>query len=175
MRALLAGEHRRAVIMGGIGGAAILAMLVFRLLGGGAESSEPYQGAVSAVPTTPVPSTTVTVPTAVVPPSPPVDPALLRDPFCPLVAAPATPGSAPVACSRQPVPAGRQAVGLHDVFVEGDVRLARMHVGQFTFSNLHEGDTFADSFRVVSLSERCGEFDSAGQPFSLCEGEEVFK
>lgn len=176
MRALLAGEHRRAVIMGGIGGAAILALLVFRLLGGGAESTEPYQGAVSAVPTTPVPSTTVTVPTAVVPaPSPPVDPALLRDPFCPLVAAPASPGSAPVACRRQPVPAGRQAVRLQDIFVEGGVRLPRMHVGQFTFSNLHEGDTFADSFRVVSLSERCGEFDSAGQPFSLCEGEEAFK
>jgi hypothetical protein len=66
-------------------------------------------------------------------------------------------------------------VRLEDIFVEGGVRLARMHVGPLSFSNLHEGDAFADSFRVLSLSERCGEFDASGTPFSLCEGEEAFK
>jgi hypothetical protein len=66
-------------------------------------------------------------------------------------------------------------VGLQDIFTEGDVRLARMHVGPYTFANLHEGETIDGSFRVVSLSERCGEFESAGSPFSLCVGEQTFK
>jgi hypothetical protein len=175
MRALLSGEHRRAVIMGAAGVAAIVALLAFRLLAGG--ESDPY-AAVGPTSTTPVPSASVTVPTTAVPPAAPapaVDPALLRDPFCPLVAAAAAPEASPVVCRGRTVPAGRQAVGLQDVFVEGGGRLARMHVGPVTFPNLHEGDAFSDSFRVVSLSERCGDFESAGKPFSLCEGEETFK
>ncbi len=175
MRALLSGEHRRAVILGAVGAAAIVALLVFRLFAGG-DSSTPPAPVGPALPTAPVPSASVTAPSAPVPaPSPAVDPALLRDPFCPLVGAAAAPGSAPVVCRPRTAPPGRQAVGLQDIFVEGGVRLARMHVGPITFPNLHEGDAFADSFRVVSLFERCGEFDSARQPFSLCEGEEAFK
>jgi hypothetical protein len=175
MGALLSGEHRRAAILGVAGGVAVIALLVFRVVGGGAGSSGPPAPVSPALPTTPVPSASVTGPSAPAPAaSPAVDPSLLRDPFCPLAAA-AAPGSAPVVCRPRVAPPGGQAVGLEDIFVEAGVRLARMHVGPFTFPNLHEGDTFADSFRVVSLSERCGEFDSAGKPFPLCEGEEAFE
>lgn len=173
MRALLSGEHRRAAITGAVGAVAIAALLVFRLVGGGAGSSSPPAPINAALPTTPVPSASAIVPSAPAT-SPAVDPALLRDPFCPLATAAAA-ASAPVVCRPATSPAGRQAVGLEDIFVEAGFRLARMRVGPFTFPNLHEGDGFADTFRVVSLSERCGEFDSTGKPFSLCEGEEALK
>lgn len=174
MPSLLAGEHRRAVIMGAVGVATIAVLLVFRLFAGG---DDDFGSPIDSAPvTTPVPQVNVPVPPAPAPAaSPPVDPALLRDPFCPLVAAPAAPESRPVVCRRGAAPPGRQVVRLNDIFAEAGIRLARMHVGPVTFPNLHEGDAFADSFRVVSLSERCGEFDFAGQPFSLCEGEETIK
>jgi hypothetical protein len=171
MRSLLQGEHRRAVIMGAVGLAATCALLVFRLFAGGGDDdlAAPLEPALLATPAPPV--------GAPAPPSPPapVDPALLRDPFCPLVTAPAAPESAPVVCRRSPAPQGRQAVGLEDVFVEAGRRLARMHVGSLTFPNLHEGETFAESLRIVSLTDRCGEFEHAGNRFQLCEGEDVFR
>jgi hypothetical protein len=176
MGTLFSGEYRRAAMMGVVGAPVILALLVFRLftgddggtasaaVGPAVPASAPLSGA--ALPTVPVP--------APVPPVP-VDPALLRNPFCPLVAAPAAEGSAPVTCERTPAPAGRQVVELVDIFEEGGVRLARMRVGQFTFSNVHEGDVVADSLRIVALSDRCGDFEFASFPLSLCEGEQVFK
>src|SRR5687768_16468803 len=110
MGTLFSGEYRRAAMMGVVGAPVILALLAFRLFAGGdgdtasaavgpaVPASAPLSGA--AHPTVPVP--------APVPPVP-VDPALLRNPFCPLVAAPAAEGSAPVTCQRTPAPAGRQA------------------------------------------------------------------
>jgi hypothetical protein len=173
MRTLFSGEYRRAAIMGAVGAPIILALLVFRLLSGGDPGTPVLAGRVAA----PVAAAGATPPTVPVPaPSLAVDPALLRDPFCPLVTAPAAAGSEPVACRRGgEVPPGLQAVGLEDIFVEGGVRLARMQVGQFTYPNLHEGDAVAGAFRVVSLAERCGEFEAAGKAFSLCLGERAFK
>jgi hypothetical protein len=66
-------------------------------------------------------------------------------------------------------------VGLQDIFGERGVLLARMHVGQFTFANLHAGDTAPGGLRVVSLADRCGEFEMAGTPFALCIGEQTSK
>ena len=174
MGTLFSGEYRRAAMMGMVGAPVIMALLAFRLFAGG-------DGALAAVgPAVPasVPLSGATLPTVPVPapvPPVPVDPALLRNPFCPLVAAPAAAESAPVTCERTPAPTGRQVVTLVDIFEEGGVRLARMRVGQFTFSNLHEGDVVADSLRVVGLSDRCGDFEFASFPLSLCEGEQVFK
>ncbi|MGH8972432.1 MAG: hypothetical protein ACRD0C_04430 [Acidimicrobiia bacterium] len=174
MRSLLQGEHRRAVIMGAVGLAATCALLVFRLFAGGGDDDlgASLDAALSATPAIPVGAPAPTAPPS--PPSP-VDPALLRDPFCPLVAASAAPETPPVVCRRSPAPQGRQAVGLEDIFVEAGRRLARMHVGSVTFPNLHEGETFAELLRVVSLTDRCGEFEHAGGRFQLCEGEEVFR
>jgi hypothetical protein len=175
MQALWAGEHRRAVILGGIGVATIVALLVIRVFSGG-DGSDPYAGIGGALAPIPTPSAGVTTPAAAAPtPRPPVDPAVLRDPFCPLVSAAASPESPPVVCQARPAPAGRRVVALVDVFVEGGVPLARMRVGPVSFPNLHESEAFAETLRVISLSERCGEFDASGTPFSLCEGEETFK
>ena len=176
MGALFSGEYRRAAMMGVVGAPVIVALLMLRLFAGGdgGAASTPVGPAVPAS----VPLSGGTLPTAPVPapvPPVPVDPALLRNPFCPLVAAPAAAGSAPVTCERPAAPAGHQVVELVDIFEEGGVRLARMHVGQFTFSNVHEGDVVADSLRVVALSDRCGDFEFAAAPLSLCEGEQVFR
>jgi hypothetical protein len=40
-----------------------------------------------------------------------------------------------------------------------------------------EGDQFATSYKVVSLSESegCGQFLFGDEPFRLCQGEEVIK
>ena len=161
--------------MGASGLAAVGVLLVFRLLAGGGDEdvTAPLDSALLTTPAPPAGAPPATAPPS--PASPPVDPAQLRDPFCPLVSAPAAPGSAPVVCRRSPPPPGRQAVGLQDVFVEAGTRLARMHVGSVTFPNLHEGETFAGSFRVVSLADRCGVFEHEGKSFPLCEGEDVFR
>ncbi len=159
--------------MGAVGLAAIGALLVFRLFaGGGDDDLAPLDPALAATPVLPL---AAPAPAAPPPPSPPVDPARLRDPFCPLVSAAAAPESAPVLCRRSPAPQGRQAVGLEDVFVEAGRRLARMHVGSLTLPNLHEGESFAGSFQVISLTDRCGEFQHGDDRFPLCEGEDVFR
>lgn len=160
--------------MAAVGLVVIGALLVFRLFTPGEEEfAVPVN---PAVPLAPNPPVSAAVPPAFASaPSTPVDPALIRNPFCPLVATAAASGSAPVVCRQRSAPEGRQRIGLQDIFVEGSARLARMHVGPVTFPNLHEGETFAGSFLVVSLSDRCGDFEAEGQPFSLCEGEETFK
>jgi hypothetical protein len=67
---------------------------------------------------------------------------------------------------------GKQSVGLQDVFGEGGILLARMQVGRFTYANLRQGETAA-GLLVVSLAERCGEFEMAGVRFALCTGEQT--
>jgi len=174
MKALFSGEYRRAAMMGVVGAPVIVALLVFRLAaGGGAASTAVGPAAPASVPLTAVTLPSVPLPVPVT--RPPVDPALLRNPFCPLVAAPAAAGSAPITCERTTARAGRQVVRLVDIFMERGVRLARIQVGQFTFPNAHEGDVVADSLRVVALSDRCGRFEFAAVPLSLCEGERVLK
>ena len=145
MGTLFSGEYRRAAMMGVVGAPVIVALLMLRLFAGG-DGGAASTAVGPAVPAS-VPLSGGTLPTAPVPapvPPVPVDPALLRNPFCPLVAAPAAAGSAPVTCERPTAPAGHQVVELVDIFEEGGVRLARMRVGQFTFSNVHQGDVVAD-------------------------------
>ena len=172
MKALFSGEYRRAAMMGVVGLPVILALLVFRMFSGGPTEVAPAPALPSSVPITGVTAPPVSLPVPA--PLAPVDRALLRNPFCPLVAAPAA-GLPPVACDRRTVPAGVQEVGLTDIFDEGGVRLARMHVGLLGFSNLHVGETVAGSLRVVALSDRCGDFEYAGNPLPLCEGERVLR
>ena len=171
MKALFSGEYRRAAMMGVVGLPVIVAMLLFRMFSGGPTGPAPVPAFPSSVPFSGV----VTAPPVSLPapvPLTPVDRALLRNPFCPLVA---TAGVPPIVCDRRTVPAGTQEVGLTDIFDEGGVRLARMRVGPFTYSNLHVGETVAGTLRVVALSDRCGDFEYAGKPLPLCEGEKVLR
>lgn len=172
MKALFSGEYRRAAMMGVVGLPVIVALLLFRTFSGGATGPARAPALPSAVPVTGVTAPPVSLPAPA--PLAPADRALLRNPFCPLVTTPAA-GLPPLACDRRTVPAGKQEVGLTDIFHEGGVRLARMHVGLFTYANLHVGDTVPGSLRVVALSDRCGDFEFAGIPLPLCVGERVLR
>jgi hypothetical protein len=169
---VFAGENRRAAIMGAIGVPVIVVLLLFRLLTGG-DSATAAPRAVPASGTVVVPPAAGTA-TPVALPFPPIDPSQFRDPFCPLVAAAAAPGAPAAVCAPRSVPSGKQTVGLQDIFGEGGVLLARMQVGKLTYATLRPGDTAA-GLRVVSLAERCGEFEMAGTTFALCTGEQTSK
>ena len=52
--------------------------------------------------------------------------------------------------------------------------MAKVQVGSTVYT-VGEGDVFATSYRVVSLSSPCGQFLFGDAPFQLCEGEEVIK
>jgi hypothetical protein len=180
VREVFAGENRRAAIMGAIGAPVILALLVVRLLSGGdtATLAPPAGPAIQTGVVAPAAGTVAPAAAAAPVPRPslPVDPALLRDPFCPLVAAAAAPGAPPTACAPRSAPTtGQQTVGLKDIFGERGILLARMQIGEFTFANLRTGETAPGGLRVVSLTDRCGEFEMAGGPFPLCIGEQTSK
>jgi hypothetical protein len=48
-------------------------------------------------------------------------------------------------------------------------------VGSTVWATFTAGQTFATSYKVVSLSGTCGQFLFGDSPFSLCEGEQVIK
>ncbi|MCZ7526103.1 MAG: hypothetical protein M5U14_06805 [Acidimicrobiia bacterium] len=74
--------------------------------------------------------------------------------------------------SQEPVAA--QAVALLDVFDQDGTATARVRVGSTVYTVV-PGQTFATSYQLVSLTDRCGQFLFGDSPFSLCEGEEVIK
>ncbi len=74
-------------------------------------------------------------------------------------------------------PVTGQPVALLDVFVDSDgTTKARVQVGSTVYT-VAEGDTFATSYRLVSLDATtgCGQFLFGDAPFELCEGEQVIK
>jgi hypothetical protein len=73
-------------------------------------------------------------------------------------------------------PARSQRVALVDIFVENGRTMANVKVDD-TVHKVGEGDAFARSYRVVSLSasDDCGRFVFGDDQFRLCVGEEVIK
>ena len=67
-------------------------------------------------------------------------------------------------------------VALLDVFVENGRTMANVRVNDTAY-RVGEGDSFATSYRVVSLtsSSECGRFVFGDDQFRLCRGEEVVK
>lgn len=67
-------------------------------------------------------------------------------------------------------------VSLQDVFVEGGTVTANVRVND-TVYRVVEGQTFATSYRVISLDPgtRCGRFVFGDDQFRLCRGEETVK
>lgn len=67
-------------------------------------------------------------------------------------------------------------VALLDVFVEGGRLVASVRVND-TVHKVGEGQVFASSFKVVSLSQAdsCGRFLFGDDAFRLCKGEEALK
>jgi len=73
-------------------------------------------------------------------------------------------------------PRRSQRVSLLDVFAEGGRTVANVRVND-RVHKVGEGDTFATSFQVLSLSQAdsCGQSLFGDDPFRLCEGEELLK
>jgi hypothetical protein len=59
-------------------------------------------------------------------------------------------------------------------FTDGGRLVANVKVGS-TVYKVGAGDTFADSFKVVSLDGSCGNFLFGDNQFSLCAGQEILK
>ena len=73
-------------------------------------------------------------------------------------------------------PRRSQRVSLVDVFQEGGRTMANVKVND-TVYKVAAGDSFAGSYKVVSLTQStgCGRFLFGDEPFQLCKGEEVLK
>lgn len=83
--------------------------------------------------------------------------------------APSGPGAAGGAA-----PSGGQRVQLVDVFEESGQQRAQVKVGS-TVHTVGVGESFADSFKLVSVSGNCATMLHGDDKFTLCEGEEVIK
>lgn len=151
----------------------ILAVLVVTVFSGGGEEplDIPVQPTVTRSPTA-APTTS---------PIPITDTAFGRDPFVPLVRE-VTSGGAPAAPGEPgPGPSGgttggttSKRVTLVDIFGSGSNRQATVSVDGTEYT-VKEGETFDTSFRLLSLTSRCGTFVFGDERFTLCVGQEVRK
>jgi hypothetical protein len=113
-----------------------------------------------------------------------------RDPFRPLVVPPAegstgaggevSPAPTPVASAGPgaggaPAPAGGQEVELLDVVVDdqGTTR-AQVKVGT-TVSTVAAGETFASTYKLLSIQGACATMLNGDDNFTLCKGEQALK
>jgi hypothetical protein len=85
-----------------------------------------------------------------------------------------TPSDTTPPATGSPEPSAGTTVALIDVFDQAGVTMARVQVGSTVYT-VAAGQTFATSYKVVSLSGTCGQFLFGDSPFSLCEGEQVIK
>lgn len=194
---VVAEPRKRLPLLVGAGVAlGLVLFLVTKMMGGGgddetvapsAATATTPTTAAAAAPATPAPAETVEVFTT-------------KNPFLPLRTA-ATGGSAPAAASPAPAavaspggvvasptggtaaPAAGAAAGpqttrvsLLDMVTEGNRLVANVRVND-TVSKVATGDTFATSFKVVSLDwpQRCGRFVFGDDQFRICKGEEIVK
>jgi hypothetical protein len=179
-----------------LGCLAVVAVFRFANMGSGADdgtSAPPATSATTPASTSPTTTTTTTPPGEPTVPSGEFDVFATRDPFEPVVqigptstdatstpaasttAAPATStGETTPTTTTAQNPAAGTSVVLVDVFDAGGTTQARVQVGSTVYT-VAAGQTFATSYKVVSLSGTCGQFLYGDSPFSLCEGEEVIK
>ena len=132
---------------------------------------------------TPTPTPTATPPDDEVPPLTP-DGFEGRDPFQPLLVVDGGGGGGGPGPSPTPTPTGTarptdgdgetKTVALLDIFTADGERMATVEVDGQEFTVV-EGDVFADNFRVIELTKRCGTFVFGDERFTLCIGQEVRK
>jgi len=104
-----------------------------------------------------------------------------RDPFQPLLVVDGDGDGGP---GPTPTPTGTarptdgdgetKTVALLDIFTADGERMATVEVDGQEFTVV-EGDVFADNFRVIELTKRCGTFVFGDERFTLCIGQEVRK
>lgn len=163
-------SRRRLASFAGVGvGLLVVVFAVLRLVGGG--SPEPLP---------PLPSTFPTgTPTATASPLPrATESALGRDPFRPLVTE-SSPGASPSASpsatpTATPTSSEARRVKLVDVFLDHGERVATVLVDGSEYT-VAPGETFADSFELLSLTSSCGNFVFGDERFTLCLGQEAVK
>ncbi len=71
-------------------------------------------------------------------------------------------------------PPGTSRVKLIDAYKSGGVKRAQVRVDNTVYI-AEEGETFAESFRLLSVSGKCASMLFGDDQFTLCEGDEVFK
>lgn len=67
-----------------------------------------------------------------------------------------------------------RTVTLLDIFTQDGELMATVSVDGQEFT-VTEGETFADNFRLIELTEECGTFVFGDEQFTLCIGQEVRK
>jgi hypothetical protein len=111
-----------------------------------------------------------------------------RDPFRPLVVPPAegggsagggSPAPSPVAsagpgAAGAPAPAGGQEVELLDIVDDAGTAKAQVRVGT-TVSTAAVGDTFASTYKLLSIEGTCATMLNGEDKFTLCKGDQVLK
>jgi hypothetical protein len=169
-------RERALVIIFGI--IAVLAIVYLVFVSGGEDGQ---QGAPTSRPTaTPRP----TVTTSPSPTSPPRTFEVFegKDPFRPLVGGGPAGGGGTEDGGAGPGPtggptddaAGAQRVTLLEISGSGANRTATVRVDSTEYT-VKEGETFAGSYRVKTLTTRCGTFVFGDEQFTLCVGQEVLK
>jgi hypothetical protein len=75
---------------------------------------------------------------------------------------------------QNPLPANAVALLAINAGANGAPATAQIRVGVTTYT-VKQGESFATSYQVLSLSDRCGQFLYGDAPFNLCIGEQVLK
>ena len=173
--------NRRALIAAGASAAVGLAVLVGASLSGG---DAPVVGAVPRNP-----AAASSSPSVFATPSPTPVPLTAesfegKDPFQPLVQATQTSGATSTSTSTSTPTPGAPAVPtssgqarrltLMDIFTGDSDPVATVRVNGSEYS-VAAGETFADNFKLLSLTSRCGTFVFGDERFTLCIGQEVRK
>ena len=167
-------RERALIILFGV--IALLAVVYLLFLSGGGEEPEAFPTSPSTSAPRPTVSPTPTASPTGVPESFEVFEG--KDPFRPLVSAgpiggtPA-PGGSP-GPTGGPTGSGGQRVTLVSISGSGENRVAVVIVDGTEYE-VSEGETFAGSYRVKSLTAECGTFVFGDEQFTHCEGQEVFK
>jgi hypothetical protein len=194
-------SNRRMTIILVVGGVLVALLAAYNLLGGGGDDSGTTSDTIPPAATTPSTvagggGTPAAAPAAPAPAAPALpnqefDVFATRNPFEPAIQVvsettpiedtPAAGGVTPTEpAPTEPPPTGSPepttgtTVALLDVFDQGGVTMARIQVGSTQYT-VAAGQTFAVSYKVVSLSGTCGQFLYGDSPFSLCENEQITK
>jgi hypothetical protein len=187
------------IVIAGIGLVVIVAFLAMKVLGGGGGGSDSASSAsTAATAAAGAPSASTTTTTAPGEPSTPnqsFDVFTTKNPFQPLVTESASSGfdestttqtsppldnsgdaTVPPIIPQEQAPAAGTPVSVLEVSSATGATVARVQVGSTVYT-VAVGDTFATSYRVVSLDAGtgCGQFQYGDTPFELCTGQQTLK
>lgn len=194
------GNNRRMTIILVVGGVLVAMLAAYNLLGGGGGDEDPGTALPPPITTVdghggaqtgPAGTPSTTAPGAPALPNAEFDVFATRNPFEPAIqvvdettptdtgdtgstGAGSTPPPTTPPATGSPEPSAGTTVALLDVFDQGGVTMAQIQVGSTQYT-VAAGQTFAVSYKVVSLSGTCGQFLYGDSPFSLCENEQITK